>query len=90
MVENCRIYGGKLSYIWWKIVAFTQVVLLQYMYIAYSAHIIARITIVTLRTRFHFSDIGDTQCTARRGALSYIYNVLFVLQEYSNRSLRPE
>ena len=50
MVENCRIYGGKLSYIWWKIVAYTDC-------IVYSARINARITIVTLRQRFHFSAI---------------------------------
>ena len=67
MVENCRIYGGKLSYIWWKIVAYTDC-------IVYSARINARITIVTLRQRFHFSAIVDI---IMRGALLIVYS-LFV------------
>ena len=52
MVENCRLYTGCIATI--------------HMYIVYSARIIARITIVTLRTPFHFSDIGDI---IMRGAL---------------------
>jgi hypothetical protein len=59
VVENCRIYGGELSYIWWKIVAYTDC-------IVYSTHIIARITIITVRQRFHFSAIVDI---IMRGAL---------------------
>ena len=67
MVENCRLYGGKLSYIWWKIVAYmvencrlyTACIVVVHVH---SARIIARATIVTavtLRRRFDFSDISD-------------------------------
>ena len=55
MVENCRLYGGKLSYIWWKIVAYmvencrlyTACIVVVHVH---SARIIARATIATLRT----------------------------------------
>jgi hypothetical protein len=70
MMENCRVYGGKLSYIWWKIVAYTDC-------IVYIAHTIARITIVTLRQRFHFIAIVDI--IMRRALLIELCTVCFRL-----------
>ena len=77
LVENCRICGRKLSYIWSKIVVYmVENCRLYTACIVYNAHIIARITIVTLRQHFRFSAIVDIII---RGALLIKWRIMHCL-----------